>query len=124
MWTYDFVTREEFEMVKDKVEHFIIMLGGKIFPINLPYQQKEKSYSGNNVVLHVSTRPIFEFEGVFYRVTEMCFQKPYIVLEAGSYEELVKNNMEDENSFPYDLSDNELLNEIKHSLGIVPYPDI
>ena len=50
MWKYDFVTREEFEKVKDKVEDFIIMLGGKVFSVELPYIQKEISYSGDCVV--------------------------------------------------------------------------
>ena len=36
MWKYNFVTREEFEKVKDKVEDFIIMLGGKVFSVELP----------------------------------------------------------------------------------------
>ena len=78
MWEYDFVTREEFEKVKDKVEDFIIMLGGKVFS----------------------------------------------VLEVGNYEELVKNIMEDADPFPYDLTDNELLNEVKYSLGIEPYTKV
>ena len=35
MWNYDFVTREEFERVKDKVEDYIIMTWWKkYFPLN------------------------------------------------------------------------------------------
>jgi len=124
MWDYDFVTREEFERVKDKVEDYIIMLGGKIFPVELPYIQREASYSRDNVIEHISTRRIFEFKGEFYRVTEICFKKPFIALESGTFEELMKNIMEDANSFSYDLPDNELLNEVKYSLGIVPYPKV
>lgn len=40
MWEYDFVTREEFEKVKDKVEDFIIMLGGKVFSVELLRNQR------------------------------------------------------------------------------------
>lgn len=36
----------------------------------------------------------------------------------------MKDIMEDENFFPYDLPDNELLKEVKYSLGIVPYPKV
>lgn len=75
MWNYDFVTREEFERVKDKVENYIIMLGGKICPVEVPYIQRETSYSRGNVIEHISTRRIFEFEGNFYRVAEMCKKK-------------------------------------------------
>lgn len=124
MWKYNFVTREEFEKVKDKVEDFIIMLGGKVFSVELPYIQKEISYSGDCVVEHISTRRVFEFEGEFYRGSEICFNKPFIVLEVGNYEELVKNIMEDADPFPYDLPDNELLNEVKYSLEIEPYPKV
>ncbi|WP_461811733.1 hypothetical protein [Faecalimonas sp.] len=122
MWRYDFVTRKEFEKVKDKVEDFIIMLGGKVFSIELPYIQREISYSGDNVIEHISTRRVFEFEGEFYRVSEICLNKPFVILEVGTYEELIKNHMEDENPFPYDLPDSELLNEVKYALGIEMYP--
>ena len=100
------------------------MLGGTISSVEVPYIQRETSYSRGNVIEHISTRPIFEFEGNFYRVAEMCFKKPLIVLEAGSFEEVMKDIMEDENSFPYDLPDNELLKEVKYSLGILPYPKV
>ena len=73
---------------------------------------------------HISTRRVFEFEGEFYRVSEICFNKPFIVLEVGNYEELVKNIMEDADPFPYDLPDNELLKEVKYSLEIEPYPKV
>lgn len=124
MWNYDFVTREEFERVKDKVENYMIMLGGKVFPVEVPYIQREISYSRGNVIEHISTRRIFEFRGEFYRVTEICFKKPFIVLEVGTFEEVMRNSMEEEEPFPYDLPDNELLNEVKYSLGIVPYPKV
>lgn len=124
MWKYDFVTREDFEKVKDKVEDFIIMLGGKVFPVKLPYIQMETSYSEDTVVEHISARRVFEFKGNFYRVSEICFKKPFIVLESGTYEELIKNIMEDEEPFPYDLPDNKLLNEVKYTLGIEPYPKV
>ena len=49
--------------------------------------------------------------------------KPFIVIECcGTYEELMKNMMDDADPFPYDLSEEELLNEVKYSLGIEPYP--
>lgn len=120
MWNYESVTREEFEKVKDKIEEFIIMLGGREFPAELPYIQSETSYSGNNVVEHISKRPIYEFNGEYYRVTEMCFKKPFVVIEGGTYDELIKNIMEDANSFPYNLSDAELLNEVKYALEMEP----
>lgn len=61
----------------------------------------------------------FEYEGLYYRVDEVCFSdKPFIVIECGTYDELMKNIMEDIDPFPYDLTEDELLNEVKYSLGI------
>lgn len=44
--------------------------------------------------------------------------KPYYVLEVGTQEELIHNTMEDADPFPYDLSDDELREEIGIALGI------
>lgn len=123
MWKYDCVTREEFEKVKYKVEEYIVMLGGKEVSVQLPYKQKTVSYSGDSVIECNVQRPVFEYKGEYYHVDEVCFErKPYIVIECGRYDELMKYAMEDADPFPYDLLDGELLNEVKYSLGIEPYP--
>jgi len=44
------------------------------------------------------------------------------IIECGTYDELMNNVMEDIEPFPYDLTEDELLNEVKYSLGIKPYP--
>ena len=43
--------------------------------------------------------------------------------EYGTYDELIHNIMEDLDPFPYDLTEAELLKEVKYSLGIEPYPE-
>ena len=43
MWEYTCITRENFELVKDKIENFIVLLGGKKAQIELPYEQKTTS---------------------------------------------------------------------------------
>ncbi len=48
--------------------------------------------------------------------------KPFLVIECGTYDGLMKNIMGDADPFPYDLTEDELLNEVKYSLGIEPYP--
>ena len=35
----------------------------------------------------------------------------------------MKNCMEDADPFPYDLSEEELMNEVKYTLEIDPYPE-
>lgn len=124
MWIYKSVTRQEFESTKDVVEKYIVMLGGNKVSIELPYEQRNRSYIGNDFVENISTRPAFEYRGNYYRVNEICFpDKPFIVIECGTYDELINNVMDDADPFPYDLAEDELLKEVKYSLGIEPYPD-
>lgn len=123
MWKYECVTRQEFESIKDKIEEFIVSLGGNEVSAGLPYVYRTVSHSGTDIVENISTRPAFEYNGRYYRVDEVCFSgKPFIVIECGTYDELMKNVMEDADPFPYDLTEDELLNEVKYSLRIEPYP--
>lgn len=123
MWKYDCITRKDFESIKDRIEELIVSLGGKKTFIDLPYAQKTTSIFGSHTIVNISTRPVFEYNKHYYRVSEVCFpEKPFIVIECGTYDELIKNIMEDADPFPYDLTDNQLMNETKYSLGIVPYP--
>lgn len=112
------------DAIKDKIEKFIVMLGGKEVSVDLPYEQRTRSYSGNDIVENIFTRPVFEYRGQYYRVDEVCFfGKPYIVIECGTYDELINNTMEDTEPLPYDLTEDELLNEVKYLLRIEPYPE-
>lgn len=123
MWKYECVMREEFELIKDKIEEYIVRLGGNKAYFNMPYIQRTVSYSGTDIIESISTRPAFEYNKLYYRVDEVCFSnKPFIVIECGTYEKLMNNTMEDAEPFPYDLTDDELLNEVRYSLGIEPYP--
>ncbi|MCM1188665.1 MAG: hypothetical protein NC541_05170 [bacterium] len=123
MWKYECVTRHEFELIKDKIEKFIVLLGGNEVSVDLPYTQRTVSHSGTDIVENISVRPVFEYKERYYRVDEVCFSgKPFIVIECGTYDELMKNIMEDADPFPYDLTEDELLNEVKYSLGIEAYP--
>ncbi len=124
MWKYDFVTRKEFESVKDKIEEFIVMLGGKRVSVELPYVQNTVTCTENGFENKKLLRPAFEYNGEYYRVDGICFDdKPYIVIECGTYQELMMNCMDDADPFPYDLTDEDLLNEVKYSLEIEPYPE-
>lgn len=123
MWKYACVTRQEFEAIKNKIEKYIVMLGGNKASIDVPYEHRTVSCSGSEAVKNISTRPVFEYNGYYYRVDEVCFSdKPFIVIECGTYDELMNNAMEDVEPFPYDLTEEELLNEVKYSLGIESYP--
>ena len=124
MWIYEKVTREEFESIKNVVEKCIVLLGGKKVSLELPYEQRTCSYIGKDFIESISTRPAFEYKGQYYRVDEVCFpSKPFIVIECGTYDELINNVMDEADPFPYDLTEEELLKEVKYSLGIEPYPE-
>ncbi|MGN1423761.1 MAG: hypothetical protein ACI4XA_10315 [Oscillospiraceae bacterium] len=123
MWFYENVTREEFEKQKDFVEKTMLELGAEKNEIELPYVQKTTSYVRQYIETHYSQRGIYFFKDTFYRVDEVLhYKKPFIVLECGTFQELINNTMEDAEPFPYDLSDEEIRNEVKYSLGIEEYP--
>ncbi|MBQ8408434.1 MAG: hypothetical protein IJY39_06165 [Clostridia bacterium] len=124
MWIYEGVTRQEFESIKDVVEKYIVMLGGNKVSIESPYEQRTRSYVGNDFAENISTRSAFEYRGEYYRLDEVCFPgKPFVVIECGTYDELINNIMDDAYPFPYDLAEDELLKEVKYSLGIESYPE-
>lgn len=123
MWLYKNITREEFEKRKSYVEQIICELGGEKADIEIPYKQKTTTIIDDYSETHNSIRPIFKFENEYFRVDEVLFEnKPFIVLECGTFEELMNNTMEDAEPFPFDLSDVDILKEVKYSLGIEPYP--
>ncbi len=125
MWYYDNITRDDFESVKNLVEKIMLELGAEIFEIHLPYEQKTTNYFGNFEETNYSERSIFVYNGEYFRVDEVLFsQKPFIVIECGDMNDLLNNTMEDADPFPYDLSHEELRNEVKYSLGIEPYPNL
>ena len=123
MWLYENVKREKFEKRKDFVEQVMISLGCEVFDIKLPYENKTTSISGDLAETHYSERPVFKFKDEYYRVDEVLFpKKPFIVIEYGTIDDLFRDIMIDADPFPYDLSNEEIINEVKYSLGILPYP--
>lgn len=95
------------------------MLGGNKVSVDLPYEQATLFCFQNDILKSNFKRPVFEYNGLYYRVDEICFpNKPFIVIECGTYDELLKNCMEDVDPFPCDLTDDELLAEVKYSLGM------
>ena len=124
MWFYDNITREEFEKKKDYIEKVMLELGAIIFDIKLPYKQKTTTYSSRNEDTCYSKRNIYVYNDQYFRVDEVLFDdKPFIVLECGTLQDLMNNTMEDLDPFPYDLEYNEIRNEIKYSFGIESYPN-
>lgn len=118
MWWYKEISREAFEKKKDYIEDIIKKLGA--YPTKLGYETSITTYGDeNNTDTIISNRTVFVYKHKFYRVSEVLFpNKPFIVIEVANTEDEVKNNtMEDADPFPYDLSDKEILHEVKLSLG-------
>lgn len=123
MWFYENVTREQFEAVKDKVEQMLLSLGAQKADVQLSYEQKTSAVTPQGTAEWSSQRAVFVLGDEYLRVGEVLFsQKPFIVIEFGSYDDLINNTMEDAQPFPYDLSPEDMLSEVKYSLGIEPYP--
>ncbi|MDE6728871.1 MAG: hypothetical protein K2J80_13195 [Oscillospiraceae bacterium] len=124
MWSYKAVSREDFEKRKDLVEQIMRELGCEVAEFALPNARKTTSIVAAREETWFSQRPLYKFRNGFYRIDEVLFpEKPFIVLEFAETEDSVKMNaMEDLDPFPYDLSDDDMINEVKYSLGIEPYP--
>jgi len=114
-WIYTNVTRQGFEAVKDKVEKILVELGCIEAELELPYIQKTTSILGEDEkVINSSYRPAFQKGEWYYRVDEVCFpDKPFITIEFGDHNDLMNDIMEDLDPIPYDLTDNELFDEVK-----------
>lgn len=124
MWFYKNVSRAEFEKRKDFVEQIMRELGCVAVELELPYENKLTSYVNDYTEVWISERPTYKFKNGFYRISEVLFaEKPFIALEYGeTTDEVINNIMEDCEPFPYDLSGDETVKEVKYSLGIEPYP--
>ena len=124
MWNYTDITREKFEKIKDHIEEIMVAHGAVVQDIDLPYSQKTSTIqTDSNVIVWESNRKAYKYKNLFYRINEVCFdEKPFIVVEVGTFDELMKDTMEDAEPFPWDLSEEEMENEVSFFLGEKPYP--
>lgn len=126
MWIYKFVSRENFEKRKDFVDTILRKSGCTTANIKLPYEQNTTMHTADFTETFISKRPLYQYKTCYLRIDEVLFpKKPFIVLEfADTIEEVQNNIMEDADPFPYDLSDDEIVQEVKYSLKIEPYPQL
>lgn len=78
------------------------------------------------IYLHDKQCPLAELMERIYaiRIDEVLLEKPFLALAlADTLEEVESNAMEDTDPFPYDLPDDEILLEVKRSLGLEEYPN-
>lgn len=126
MWAYKSVSREYFEKRKDFVDTILRNLGCNIANIQMPYEQKTTMHTADFTETFISKRLLYQYKTCYFRIDEVLFpEKPFIVLEfANTIEEVLNNIMEDADPFPYDLTDDEIVQEVKYSLKIDPYPQL
>ena len=117
MWPYKTVTRRRLEEQKDLVERLLERLGA--VPTDLGRPHPVSSYGAGIGETFLSHRTVYRYGGGFYRVDELLFrEKPFLVMEWAGREEDVRNNaMEDADPFPWDLGEEELLEELQKLLG-------
>lgn len=124
MWNYTEITRDEFEKLKNHIEEIMVAHGAVAQDIDLPYSQQTTTiHKDSNAIVWEGYRKAYKYKDLYYRIDEICFEnKPYIVAEVGTYDELMNNIMEDAEPFPWDLSEEELEDEVSFFLGEKPYP--
>ena len=124
MWAYTDITRDEFEKIKDHIEEIMVAHGAVAQDFDLPYAQKTTTiFKDANTIIWEGQRKVYKYKNLYYRIDEVCFEnKPFIVAEVGTYDELMKNNMEDTAPFPWDLSEEEMEDEVSFFLGEKLYP--
>ena len=124
MWNYTDITRDEFERIKDHIEEIMVDHGAVAQDIDLNYAKITTSIDKeSNEIVWESHRKAYKFKDLYYRIDEVFFdKKPFIVPEVGTYDELIKNIMEDADPFPWDLSEEEMKDEVSFFLGEKPYP--
>ena len=122
MWPYSFVTREEFEARKDVAERILRQLGCEVVPDS---PQEMTMYGNGFKEIWISERPLYRLGDRYIHICEILFkQKPFIALEiADTLDEVKHGAMEDADPFPYDLPDDEIVLEVKRSLGLEEYPN-
>ena len=124
MWKYTDITRDEFERIKDHIEEIMVAHGAVAQEIDLPYSQTATTVQkDSDVIVRESHRKVYKYKDLYYRIDEVCFdKKPFIVAEIGTQDELMKNTMEDSTPFPWDLSEEEMEDEVSFFLGEKLYP--
>lgn len=118
MWIYDNHSEEKHKRAKHRVEEIAVELGAEFVCTK---KQKFVTYVGSNVVEEELDINIYKYENDYFDV-EAHYQldRPFIVLSFGKNTEILGD---DADPFPYNLPDEELIMEVKYSLGIDPYPE-
>ena len=119
IWPYDVPNKLLFESVIRKIAKFCEKCGAEYVGKR---KQNVTTLVNNKTIIEEVEYDVYKFNNEFFVIDSMCFpEKPFIVLSFGDTLETA-GDMDDAEPFPYDLSDDELMNEVRYSLLIEPYP--
>ena len=119
-----YVKIKNLQLAGFSIEEIMVAHGTVVQDIDLPYfQQTVTVHKDSDAIAWESHRKVNKYKDLYYRIDKVCFdKKPFIVAELGTYDELMKNIMEDADPFPWDLSEEELEDEVLFFLGERPHP--
>lgn len=117
MWPYKEHSYEKFKESISKVKKYIEQSGAVYCGTT---KETCATIVGGKTYTEDIIYDVWKYNAEYFYVDSMFFpNKPFIVLVFGNS---MENILEDADPFPYDLPDEELLNEVQYCLGIKPYP--
>jgi len=118
MWIYDNHSEEEYKKIMKRVEEIAVELGAEFVCTR---KDKFTTNIGDTQIVEEPELNVYKYNDEFFEV-ESHYQsdRPFIVVSFGDAPETI---FEDADPFPYNLPDEELIQEVKHSLGIEAYPE-
>lgn len=113
MWIYENIKKEDF-LTKMRLAETIIEESGAF--LSGEQQERNSHIKGNGITIDSrnTTKKIWNYKNQFICVDELFFrEKPFIVLE---FSDRPEGPYEDANPFPYVLSEEKMIQEIKTAL--------
>lgn len=116
MWHYENHLKEDYISAIKRVEQIAVELGAEFVCIK---KEKFTTACGDNLVVEEREMNVYKYNNEYFWVeTYYLSDCPFIVLSFG---DTIETIFDDAEPFPYNLSDEELILEVKHSLGIEAY---
>ena len=118
MWPYKEHKEEDYRDAVALAESIAVKYGA--VPVSVT-KQKFSTMSGDWTASSREILNVYKYGGEFFRIEPHYLpQKPFMVFSFG---DTIESIFEDAEPFPYDLSEKELEQEVRYSLGIDSYPE-
>lgn len=118
MWNYENHSEEDYIKAIKRVEQIAVELEAEFVCVE---KEKFTTACGDNIVVEERDMNVYKYKDEYFWIeTHYLADCPFMVLSFGNSIETI---FEDAEPFPYNLPDEELILEVKYSLGIEPYPN-